>query len=160
MCVIQLEAMFIRKCFELITVSRTPTAQHVLQTRRHKEVLLAKPEFLAALGRVVGVQDHRDILGRVFRRHRVSVAAGIELLEIELIRRIRRPQSKCIDEVVSITGNGHVEWDGENIMGVDPLVSCIFHVVVTGPGTSTELDGLREFESLDLEEFFAATASA
>ena len=150
MRVVELEAVLVGETREVVAVVVIPVPQRVLQARRNQEVLLLEPQLATALGRVVRVEHHRDVLGFVLRGHGILVAARVEFLEVELVSRGRRPEPQGIHDLVTKTRYRHIVGNREHILGAFPAVAGIARQVLVGCRVAAELDGLCKFETFDL----------
>ena len=147
MRIVELEHVVRGKVIHRQTV---PLAEHILETGRGQEILLAQAQFLAVLGGVVGIQHHGDVLGLVLHRHRGGIVAGVETLQVESVGGLRRPQAQGVDHAVAIAADRHIVGNGVDILGVDPAHMLAAVIVDHVLGAAMELDHLRELGALHL----------
>ncbi len=156
MGIVELEAIFRGELAEVLAVHAHPLPDHVLQAGRSQEILLAQPQFLAAFGGVVGVEDHGDVFRHVLGAHGLGVAAGVEILEIEFVGGGCRPQPQGVDRTVLVAGNGHVVGHRQHVVGVQPAPAHLAIGFQVGFGAAAELDPLRVFGPLQFPQVAAA----
>ncbi len=120
MRVIELEDVVRGEGVELGTMQFMPLLQHVLEAGGRQKILLTQPQFLTLFALVIGVKHHGDLFGAGSRLHRIGVAAGVELIEIELLRGLGLPQAQGVDHAITIARNRHVTGDGEYVIGLCP----------------------------------------
>ncbi len=149
MRIVELNAVLRREVADVVAVMIGVVAQHVLQAGRCQEILLPQPQFVTLFVRRIGVQHHGDVFGQVLRLDRVEVTAGIEFLEVELVRRRGRPQAQRIDDAVLIARDRDIVRNRQHVMRVGPRVARVAPGVLVGGRAATELDRLREFIALD-----------
>ena len=124
-------------------------ADDVAQRAGDEEVLLDQAQLLARLGLVIRVKNLGDRLALRLGRERLAVAAAVERLEIDLLRRARFPQAQEIHRVGAVAGDRDVVGHADDLRRVHPardvvalVVEDVFHVAV-------ELDRLRVFRPHD-----------
>ena len=79
-----------------IAMGNLETAQNVLQGRRSQEKLLLQTQFLALIGRIVGVQHPAQRARQCLRLCRRRIVAPVEPFQIEQCRGPRRPQPQRV----------------------------------------------------------------
>ncbi len=122
----------------------------VLERRGDEEVLLLEPQLLARHAVVVRVEHLRDRLGRVLRANGRDVVALVELAEVELPRRARRPEPEGVDVVGPEAGDGRVERHRHDLGRVDPLVDDPSAPVGVLDHAAVELHRIERLRATDL----------
>ena len=90
-----------------VLVGPAEAAQDVAERAGDEEVLLAEPELLAGRRVVVRVEDLGEVLGEHLGLHRLHVVALVEVLEAEVVHRVRRPESERVHRV-AVADDRHV----------------------------------------------------
>ena len=103
-----------------IAVLVDEAADQVLQRCRGKEIFLLEPQLLAFGGRIVRVEDARDRLGQHPPLGRLDELAAVETVEIEHLRRLRRPQAQRVDVLAAPARDRRVIGLGENLLARPP----------------------------------------
>ena len=123
-------------------------AQDVRERAAREEVLLAEAQLLAGHRVVVGVEDLREVLGEHLRLDRLHVGALVEVGEVELVHRLRAPETERVDGV-GVTDDGQVVGDALHLLGALPHplgLAAILHVL----HAAAELDDLRVLRTGEL----------
>jgi hypothetical protein len=154
--VVELEAVFRGELAEVLAVDAHPLPDHVLEAGGGQEILLAQAQLLAALGGVVGVEHHRDVFRHILGADGFGVAAGIEVLEIELVGGRRRPQPQGVDRAVLVAGYRHVVGHRQHVVGVQPAPAHFAVASHEAFGAPAVLDALGVFGPLQLPQVAAA----
>ncbi len=141
MGVIELDGHFIRQLVE-IRVIFSEAVEDVAQRGADEEILLLEAQLLAHAGGVVGIEYLGDVLRLGFRLHRLDVVALVEILEIEVPRRLGRPQAHVVHGVAAEAGNGGVVGHGDHLVGVDPVIMETPRIVGIFHHPAVELDGI------------------
>ena len=123
-------------------------AQNVFERTGDEEVLLPQAQFLAGHRVVVGVENLGQVLGEHLRLHRFDVAALVEVGEIELLHRPRRPEAQGVDRV-AVADDRQVVGNALDVFGGDPPPLLAAGDVETFD-MAAEVDELRILRTLHL----------
>jgi hypothetical protein len=134
---------------EVIAVLRGVFTDDVLEARGHEEVLLAQAEDLTGAGVVVGVKYAGDVLGDLARLDGVEIAAFVEELEVEFLRRVGLPETKRVDVIHAVTDDGRIERDSLDDFAVLGMEDAPAGLVAFDDDMSAELDENGLVEPLD-----------
>ena len=104
--------------------------------------MLHESEFLAALGRVIGVEDFGDGFGLDFFAEGFHVAAGIEGFQIEVVRGLCLPKAEHIHGIGIVSHNRNVPRKPDDGLGFDPLIVRVSVVVKLLHDTAVQIHGL------------------
>ena len=125
-------------------------AQDVLEGRAGQEVLLAQAQLLPHRDLVVRVEHARDVLAVHRPVDRPDVVAGVEVLEVEEVRAVGRPEPQDVDRIVAVARDRHVARHGPELLRVDPLAARA-PVGERPPGdVAVHLDRVRRLRTVDL----------
>ena len=80
----------------------------VLNRAGDEEVLLLQAQFLSFKHVVIGVEDFGQILRQDFVGHRVHVRTAIEIIQVELFRRLGRPEPEGVHRVPAVAHHRQV----------------------------------------------------
>ncbi len=122
MGVVELDRDLVRQRVE--TVVHLPVAvQDVLQRGAHKQVLLLQAQHAAVGGAVVRVEHLGEIFGGILVLDRPDIVARVEGAQVEVARRLGRPQPQIVHGVGAVAGDGRVVGHGHDLLGVHPVVA-------------------------------------
>ena len=79
-----------------------------------EEVLLLQPELFSSEVVVVGIENFRDVLGKILLENGFDVVTIVEEAEVEVARRHGRPQSQRVHDVVAVTRDRRVVRHGQD----------------------------------------------
>ena len=122
-----------------VGVIRRKVRQDVLDRGRDEEILLPQPQLAAHLGRVIRVQDFRQVLGLGFLLHGPDVVALVEVAQVEIAGGLGRPQPQVVDGLAAKAGNRRVVGHGHHVLCVLPLVTRLVIVATDQNGCALEL---------------------
>ena len=120
MRVVQLNRHVIGECIEGVVRVEEPL-DDVLERGGDEEILLLQAQLASDLGRVVRVQDLRQVLGLGLLLDRLEVVAFVEVLEVEVARRLRRPEAHAVHRPGVVSGHRRIARHGEHRVGVHPV---------------------------------------
>ena len=112
--------------------------------------VLAQPELLAVLAARVRVEHHRDLFRLGLGRHRVRVAARVELVEIEGVGRLGAPEPERVHAIVAIARDRHVEGNGEHVVSIDPAAARNACAIAILLDAAAEVHALGKLVTADL----------
>ena len=104
-----------------ILIAPPEASDDVLERAGDEEILLDEAEFLAALGVVIGIEHLGNGLARVLVVHRLVVAAAVEGLEVEILRRLGGPEPQEVHGRRPVTRNGNVVGNADEFLRPCPL---------------------------------------
>ena len=123
-------------------------AQDVRERAAREEVLLAEAQLLAGHRVVVRVEHLREVLGEHLRLDRLHVGSLVEVREVELVHRLRAPETERVDGV-GVADDGEVVGDALHLLGALPhplRLPAVLHVL----HAAAELDDLRVLGTREL----------
>ena len=96
---------------------------------------MAQAQFATNCGGVVRVEDARDVFGGVLFFHRREVVAAVEVIEVEDVTGVCRPQAQGVRRCGAVAGDDLVVGKGGDLFAVVP--DALFALVVD---VATEAD--------------------
>ena len=128
MGVIQLQEHLVGELLPAIAVGLEPP-QDILQGARHEEVLLPETEFPAFEHVVVRIKHFGQVFGQNLVGHRVHILAAVEVVQVELLGRLRGPEPQRIHRASAIAHDRQVVRHAHHGFGIHPSPFPAF-----GPG--------------------------
>ena len=117
--VVELDGDLFGQSLDRAALGKVP-AQDVVETARDKEILLAEAELLSLLDIVVWIEDLRQVLGADLAVHGLLVGALVEILEVELVVCLRRPEAQVVDIPAAVADDGDVVGHSRDTLGGEP----------------------------------------
>jgi len=111
--------LYSAKAAQVFAVVRDVVVHHLLQRRRHEEVLLADTQHFALVGGVVRVQHAREVVDGLALQDRVGETLGIERVVVEFLHRGRIPQAQRTHVVGPVARDRHVVGDRPDVHVVE-----------------------------------------
>ena len=105
---------------------------HVLQRRRHEEVLLLETQLLACVVVIIRVEHLRDLEGALAGSQRCSILAFVELAKVKFCVGHCRPQAQRVGVQRVVPRDGNVIRNSHDHLG------------------TKERDGILDIKALDL----------
>ena len=84
--------------------------------------------------------------------HGLHVVAAVEVLQVEIPGRFRRPETEGVDEVVSVSRHGVVIGHGQYLVGLDPRRPRAAVGAAVGLDMTVEADGVEELRPGEFPE--------